>query len=132
MQSVFNFFFRHYLKIVGVFLLLLSYELFAWYVYVDNPRFANKMFPRLEYIFLTSYPEFATYYGMEQGLIGFRKNFFQATIVLFDSSLITLFRLFVGVSVGILLGVATGLILGISSLVREISLPPILDEIKDR
>ena len=126
MQSIFNFFFRHYLKIVGVFLLLLSYELFAWYVYLDNPRFANKMFPRLEYIFLTSYPEFATYYGMEQGLIGFRKNFIQASIVLFDSSLITLFRLFLGVGAGIILGVATGLILGISSLVREISLPPIL------
>ena len=126
MKFLFNFFARHYLKIIGVFFLLLSYELFAWYVYMDNPRFANRMFPRLEYIIFTSYPEFATYYGMDQGLIGFRKNFIQATIVLFDSSLITIFRLFLGVGLGILLGVATGLLLGISSLVREISLPPIL------
>jgi len=126
MQSIINFLLKHYLKIFGVFLLLLSYELFAWYVYMDNPRFANRMFPRLEYIFLTSYPEFATYYGLEQGLIGFRKDFFQATLVLFDSSLITLFRLFLGVGLGILFGVGTGLLLGISPLVREISLPPIL------
>jgi len=126
MKLLFIFFARHYLKFFGICLLLLSYELFAWYVFMDNPRFANKMFPRLEYIFFTSYPEFATYYGMDQGLIGFRKNFFQATIVLFDSSVITIFRLFLGVGLGILLGVASGLLLGISSLVREISLPPIL------
>ena len=126
MKFLFSFFARHFLKIVGVLLLLLSYELFSWYVYMDNPRFANKMFPRLEYIIFTSYPEFATYYGMDQGLIGFRKNFIQATIVLFDSSIITIFRLFLGVGLGILLGVTTGLLLGINSLVREISLPPIL------
>ena len=126
MKFLFSFFARHFLKIVGVLLLLLSYELFSWYVYIDNPRFANKMFPRLEYIIFTSYPEFATYYGMDQGLIGFRKNFIQATIVLFDSSIITIFRLFLGVGLGILLGVTTGLLLGINSLVREISLPPIL------
>ena len=66
MRLLFNFFARHYLKFLGVFLLLLSYELFAWYVYMDNPRFANRMFPRLEYIIFTSYPEFATYYGMDQ------------------------------------------------------------------
>ena len=126
MKYIINFFLNHYLKIVGVFLLLLSYEIFAWYVYIDNPRFANKMFPRLEYIFFTSYPEFATYYGLDQGLIGFRENYFQATLVLFDSSLITLFRLFLGVGLGIILGVGTGLLLGISPLVREISLPPIL------
>tara|TARA_Y100000590_G_scaffold308389_1_gene348188 strand:+ start:721 stop:1557 length:837 start_codon:yes stop_codon:yes gene_type:complete len=126
MRYIINFFLNHYLKIFGVFLLLLSYEIFAWYVYLDNPRFANRMFPRLEYIFFTSYPEFATYYGLDQGLIGFRKNFFQATLVLIDSSLITILRLFLGVGLGILLGVGTGLLLGISPLVREISLPPIL------
>ena len=126
MKYIINFFLNHYLKIVGVFLLLLSYEIFAWYVYIDNPRFANKMFPRLEYIFFTSYPEFATYYGLEQGLIGFRVNFYQATLVLIDSSLTTILRLFLGVGLGILLGVGTGLLLGISPLVREISLPPIL------
>ena len=126
MKFITNFFLRHYFKLFGIFLLLLSYEIFAWYVYVDNPRFANRMFPRLEYIFFTSYPEFATYYGLDQGLIGFRENYFQATLVLFDSSLITLFRLFLGVGLGIILGVGTGLLLGISPLVREISLPPIL------
>ena len=126
MQIIYNFFLNHYLKIFGIFLLLLSYECFAWYVFMDNPRFANKMFPRLEYIFFKSYPEFATYYGLDQGLIGFRENYFQATLVLFDSSLTTLFRLFLGVGLGILLGVGTGLILGISPLIREISLPPIL------
>ena len=126
MKFLFNFFARHYLKILGIFLLLLSYELFAWYVFMDNPRFANKMFPRLEYIIFISYPEFATYYGMDQGLIGFRKNFTQATLVLFDSSLITILRLFIGVGLGILIGVSSGLLLGINSLVREISLPPIL------
>ena len=50
----------------------------------------------------------------------------KATLVLFDSSLVTLLRLFLGVGLGILLGVGIGLLLGISSLVREISLPPIL------
>ena len=117
---------RHYLKFIGIFFLLLTYEFFAWYVYLDNPRFANKMFPRLEYIFGTSYPEFATYYGMDQGLIGFRKNYINATKVLFDSSLITLFRLFIGVGLGIIFGIGIGLLLGISKLVREIALPPIL------
>ena len=77
MQIVYNFFLNHYLKILGICLLLLSYECFAWYVYLDNPRFANKMFPRLEYIFFKSYPEFATYYGLEKGLIGFRENYFR-------------------------------------------------------
>ena len=126
MKYIINFFLNHYLKIIGVFLLLLSYEIFAWYVYIDNPRFANRMFPRLEYIFFTSYPEFATYYGLEQGLIGFRINFYQATLVLIDSSLVTIVRLFLGVGLGILFGVGTGLLLGISPLIREISLPPIL------
>jgi len=53
-------------------------------------------------------------------------NFYQATLVLIDSSLTTILRLFLGVGLGILLGVGTGLLLGISPLVREISLPPIL------
>ena len=126
MQILLNFFFKHYLKIFGILLLLSVYEIFAWYVFLDNPRFANRMFPRLEYIFLVSYPEFATYYGLEEGLIGFRSNFIQATLVLIDSSITTLFRLLIGVSCGILLGIFVGLLLGISYTVREISLPPIL------
>lgn len=84
------------------------------------------MFPRFEYIATTSYPEFATFYGIEQGMLGHRSNYRQATIVLIKNSLVTVRRVVIGVALGIGLGVVVGLLVGWSRWAREVVLPPIL------
>jgi ABC-type nitrate/sulfonate/bicarbonate transport system permease component len=113
-------------QIIGVVIMLCTWELYATHVHDQNPRRSDTMFPRFEYIVTNSYPEFATFYGTDQGMIGQRSDYRQATIVLIENSLATARRVVIGVGVGISLGIAVGLLVGWSRWVREIVLPPIL------
>jgi ABC-type nitrate/sulfonate/bicarbonate transport system permease component len=113
-------------SIVGILLMFLAWEAYAWHQKDTNPRRADLMYPRLEYIVTTSYPEFATFYGIDQGMLGQRSNYWQATQVLVENSIITARRVVIGVGAGIALGVGVGLIVGWSRWVREVVLPPIL------
>ncbi len=113
-------------QVMGVLLFFVLWEAFAWYVHFDNPRRANKMFPRIEYIITTSFPEFATYYGFEQGLLGFRSNAWFALVVLFENSLVTVRRVVIGIVAGVGLGVGVGLLIGWSRQARDVILPPVL------
>lgn len=114
------------LAILGVVLMLVAWEVFAWRVFQTSPRRANTMFPRLEYIVTDSYPGFATFYGIDEGLLGNRSDYGLATRVLIENSLVTVRRLVIGVTLGIALGVGTGLLVGWSRAAREIIVPPVL------
>ncbi|MEA2515215.1 MAG: NitT/TauT family transport system permease protein [Thermomicrobiales bacterium] len=113
-------------QILGIVLMLVSWELYAWHVHDQNPRRGDTMFPRFEFIATKSYPEFATFYGIEKGMLGRRSNYRQATIVLVKNSFVTAKRVLIGAGLGIGLGVAIGLMVGWSRRAREIVLPPIL------
>ena len=113
-------------QILGVVCLIVAYELFAWWVFSENPRRADRMFPRLEYIATVSFPEFATYYGLQEGLLGYRQNAGQATLVLLENAAVTLRRLLIGLVAGIGLGIGTGLLVGMSRWARDVVLPPVL------
>ena len=116
---------RFNVEYIGIVIMLCAWELYATHVHDQNPRRSDTMFPRFEYIATNSYPEFATFYGTDQGMIGQRSDR-QATIVLIENSLATARRVVIGVGVGISLGIAVGLLVGWSRWVREIVLPPIL------
>ena len=113
-------------QVLGLLCLIVAYEAFAWWVLSDNPRRADRMFPRLEYIATVSFPEFATYYGFDEGLLGYRQNVGQAAAVLAENAVVTLRRLLIGLVAGIGIGVATGLLVGMSRWARDIVLPPVL------
>ena len=113
-------------QLLGVVCLIVAYEVFAWWVFFDNPRWADRMFPRLEYIVTVSFPEFATYYGLQEGLLGYRQNAGQAAMVLLANAVVTLRRLLIGLAAGIGLGIGTGLLVGMSRRARDIVLPPVL------
>ena len=113
-------------QILGLVCLIVAYEAFAWWVLSDNPRRADRMFPRIEYIATVSFPEFATYYGFDEGLLGYRQNVWQALAVLFENALVTIRRLVIGLVVGIGLGIGVGLLVGMSRWARDVVLPPVL------
>ncbi len=113
-------------QILGLVCLIVAYEAFAWWVLSDNPRRADRMFPRIEYIATVSFPEFATYYGFDEGLLGYRQNVWQALAVLFENALVTIRRLVIGLFVGIGLGIGVGLLVGMSRWARDVVLPPVL------
>ena len=113
-------------QILGLVCLIVAYEAFAWWVLSDNPRRADRMFPRIEYIATVSFPEFATYYGFDEGLLGYRQDVGQALKVLFDNALVTLRRLVIGLVAGIGLGIGVGLLVGLSRWARDVVLPPVL------
>ena len=113
-------------QILGLICLIVAYEAFAWWVFTDNPRRADRMFPRIEYVATVSFPEFATYYGFDEGLLGYRQNVGQALAVLFENALVTLRRLVIGLVAGIGLGVGVGLLVGMSRWARDVVLPPVL------
>jgi ABC-type nitrate/sulfonate/bicarbonate transport system permease component len=113
-------------QVLGLVLFLLVWEAFAWHVFLENPRRGNTMFPRLEYIATVSFPEFATYYGIDEGLMGFRTDPWLATRVLVENSIITARRVVIGVSLGIALGVGIGLLVGWSRWARDLIVPPVL------
>ena len=113
-------------QILGLVCLIVAYEAFAWWVFTDNPRRADRMFPRIEYVATVSFPEFATYYGFDEGLLGYRQNVGQALAVLFENALVTLRRLVIGLVAGIGLGIGVGLLVGMSRWARDVVLPPVL------
>lgn len=113
-------------QVLGILSLLLAWELYARHMHDQNPRRGDTMFPRFEYIATKSYPEFATFYGVDEGMIGRRSNYHQATVVLIQNSIVTARRVVIGVGLGITLGVAIGLLVGWSRWIREIVLPPVL------
>ena len=113
-------------QILGLVCLIVAYEAFAWWVFTDNPRRADRMFPRIEYVARVSFPEFATYYGFDEGLLGYRQNVGQALMVLFENALVTVRRLVIGLVAGIGLGVGVGLLVGMSRWARDVVLPPVL------
>ena len=113
-------------QILGLVCLIVAYEAFAWWVLSDNPRRADRMFPRIEYIATVSFPEFATYYGFDEGLLGYRQNVWQALAVLFENALVTIRRLVIGLVAGIGLGIGVGLLVGMSRWARDVVLPPVL------
>ena len=113
-------------QILGLVCLIVAYEAFAWWVLYDNPRYADRIFPRLEYIATVSFPEFATYYGFDEGLLGYRQDAGQAVQVLAQNAIVTLRRLLIGLVAGIGFGVGIGLLVGISRWARDIVLPPVL------
>ncbi|MDE0201510.1 MAG: hypothetical protein OXK73_03640, partial [Rhodospirillaceae bacterium] len=113
-------------QILGLVCLIVAYEAFAWWVFTDNPRRADRMFPRIEYVATVSFPEFATYYGFDEGLLGYRQNVGQALMVLFENALVTIRRLVIGLVAGIGLGVGVGLLVGMSRWARDVVLPPVL------
>ena len=113
-------------QVLGLVCLIVAYEAFAWWVFSDNPRRADRMFPRIEYVATVSFPEFATYYGFDEGLLGYRQNVGQALQVLFENALVTLRRLVIGLVAGIGLGVGVGLLVGMSRWARDVVLPPVL------
>ncbi len=113
-------------QVLGTLLLFAAWEVVAWKVFLDNPRRADLLLPRLEFVIGTSFSEFATFYGLDQGLRGFRQDAGQAFLVLLDSSLITLRRVLIGVGAGIAGGVGVGLLIGWSRWIRNVVLPPIL------
>ena len=113
-------------QILGLICLIVAYEAFAWWVFTDNPRRADRMFPRIEYVATVSFPEFATYYGFDEGLLGYRQNVGQALMVLFENALVTIRRLVIGLVAGIGLGVGVGLLVGMSRWARDVVLPPVL------
>ena len=113
-------------QILGLICLIVAYEAFAWWVFTDNPRRADRMFPRIEYVATVSFPEFATYYGFDEGLLGYRQNVGQALAVLFENALVTLRRLVIGLVAGIGLGIGVGLLVGMSRWARDVVLPPVL------
>ena len=113
-------------QILGLVCLIVAYEAFAWWVFTDNPRRADRMFPRIEYVATVSFPEFATYYGFDEGLLGYRQNVGQALMVLFENALVTLRRLVIGLVAGIGLGIGVGLLVGMSRWARDVVLPPVL------
>ena len=113
-------------QILGLVCLIVAYEAFAWWVFQDNPRRADRMFPRIEYVATVSFPEFATYYGFDEGLLGYRQNVGQALAVLFENALVTIRRLVIGLVAGIGLGIGVGLLVGMSRWARDVVLPPVL------
>ena len=113
-------------QILGLVCLIVAYEAFAWWVLSDNPRRADRMFPRIEYVATVSFPEFATYYGFDEGLLGYRQNVGQALMVLFENALVTIRRLVIGLVAGIGLGIGVGLLVGMSRWARDVVLPPVL------
>ncbi|MDE0391179.1 MAG: ABC transporter permease subunit [Rhodospirillales bacterium] len=113
-------------QILGLICLIVAYEAFAWWVFTDNPRRADRMFPRIEYVATVSFPEFATYYGFDEGLLGYRQNVGQALMVLFENALVTIRRLVIGLVAGIGLGIGVGLLVGMSRWARDVVLPPVL------
>ena len=113
-------------QILGLVCLIVAYEAFAWWVFTDNPRRADRMFPRIEYVATVSFPEFATYYGFDEGLLGYRQNVGQALMVLFENALVTIRRLVIGLVAGIGLGIGVGLLVGMSRWARDVVLPPVL------
>ena len=113
-------------QILGLVCLIVAYEVFAWWVFTDNPRRADRMFPRIEYVATVSFPEFATYYGFDEGLLGYRQNVGQALAVLFENALVTIRRLVIGLVAGIGLGIGVGLLVGMSRWARDVVLPPVL------
>ena len=113
-------------QILGLICLIVAYEAFAWWVFTDNPRRADRMFPRIEYVATVSFPEFATYYGFDEGLLGYRQNVWQALAVLFENALVTIRRLVIGLVAGIGLGIGVGLLVGMSRWARDVVLPPVL------
>ena len=113
-------------QILGLVCLIVAYEAFAWWVFTDNPRRADRMFPRIEYVASVSFPEFATYYGFDEGLLGYRQNVGQALAVLFENALVTIRRLVIGLVAGIGLGIGVGLLVGMSRWARDVVLPPVL------
>ena len=113
-------------QILGLVCLIVAYEAFAWWVFSDNPRRADRMFPRIEYVATVSFPEFATYYGFDEGLLGYRQNVGQALMVLFENALVTIRRLVIGLVAGIGLGIGVGLLVGMSRWARDVVLPPVL------
>jgi ABC-type nitrate/sulfonate/bicarbonate transport system permease component len=113
-------------QVLGVLLIIVVWEGFAWYVHFENPRRADRMFPRIEHIVTSSFPEFATYYGFEQGLLGFRSDAWLAFLVLMDNALVTVRRVVIGIVGGVGLGVGVGLLIGWSRWARDIVLPPVL------
>ncbi|MDE0049778.1 MAG: ABC transporter permease subunit [Rhodospirillales bacterium] len=113
-------------QILGLVCLIVAYEAFAWWVFTDNPRRADRMFPRIEYVATVSFPEFATYYGFDEGLLGYRQNVGQALAVLFENALVTIRRLVIGLVAGIGLGIGVGLLVGMSRWARDVVLPPVL------
>ena len=113
-------------QILGLVCLIVAYEAFAWWVFTDNPRRADRMFPRIEYVATISFPEFATYYGFDEGLLGYRQNVGQALMVLFENALVTVRRLVIGLVAGIGLGIGVGLLVGMSRWARDVVLPPVL------
>ena len=113
-------------QILGLVCLIAAYEAFAWWVLSDNPRRADRMFPRIEYVATVSFPEFATYYGFDEGLLGYRQNVGQALMVLFENALVTIRRLVIGLVAGIGLGIGVGLLVGMSRWARDVVLPPVL------
>ena len=113
-------------QILGLVCLIVAYEAFAWWVFTDNPRRADRMFPRIEYVARVSFPEFATYYGFDEGLLGYRQNVGQALMVLFENALVTVRRLVIGLVAGIGLGIGVGLLVGMSRWARDVVLPPVL------
>ena len=113
-------------QILGLICLIVAYEAFAWWVFTDNPRRADRMFPRIEYVATVSFPEFATYYGFDEGLLGYRQNVGQALAVLFENALVTIRRLVIGLVAGIGLGIGVGLLVGMSRWARDVVLPPVL------
>ncbi len=113
-------------QVLGIICLLVLWEAFAWYVYLQNPERANIIFPRIEQIITVSFPEFATYYGFERGLLGYRSDSRLAFLVLLENSLITIRRVVTGVVLGVGLGIGIGLLAGWSRWVRDVILPPVL------
>ena len=113
-------------QILGLVCLIAAYEAFAWWVLSNNPRRADRMFPRIEYVATVSFPEFATYYGFDEGLLGYRQNVGQALMVLFENALVTIRRLVIGLVAGIGLGIGVGLLVGMSRWARDVVLPPVL------
>ncbi len=113
-------------QVLGIICLLVLWEAFAWYVYLQNPEQANIIFPRIEQIIAVSFPEFATYYGFERGLLGYRSDSRLAFLVLLENSLITIRRVVTGVVLGVGLGIGIGLLVGWSRWVRDVILPPVL------
>lgn len=115
----------HPLQLVGIPVLILAWEVAAFYLRAKNPQAAS-VFPSLGYVFGQALPDLAAF-GQQvgRGYAGKVSTYSGALRVLAEQSVPTLWRVVGGTICGIVLGVTTGLIMGWSPTVQRLLAVPI-------
>ncbi len=115
----------HPLQLVGIPVLVLSWEVAALYLRARNPQAAS-VFPSLGTVFSQDLPDLAAFgQVVGRGYAGKVSSYSGALRVLALESIPTLWRVVGGTVCGIVLGVTTGLIMGWSPVARRFLAPPI-------